>query len=69
MIYGLLDTPKKLTKFTILSIFFTQDSEFCSFFGRIQETINYFPDLLTFNSTISLYISDFKLNSWAKLVK
>ena len=26
-----------------------QDSEFCSFFGRIKETINCFRDLLTFN--------------------
>ena len=33
----------------ILSIFSTQDSEFRSFFGRIEETINCFRDLLTFN--------------------
>ena len=38
-IFGLLDSPKKRMKLTTLSIFFTQDSEFSSFFGRIQETI------------------------------
>ena len=31
----------------ILSIFSNQDSEFRSFFGRIEETIIYFRDLLT----------------------
>ena len=30
-------------------IFYTQDSEFRAFFGRIQETNNCFRDLLTFN--------------------
>ena len=30
-------------------IFSTQDSEFRSFFGRIEETIDCFRDLLTFN--------------------
>ena len=48
-ISGLLNSPKKRTKLTFLSISFTQDSEFCSgFFGRIEETINYLRDLLTF---------------------
>ena len=37
------------SKLTTLSIFFTQDSEFCSFFGRIEETIICFRDLLTFS--------------------
>ena len=41
--------PKKRTKLTILSIFSTEDSELCSFFGRIEETIMYFRDYLTFN--------------------
>ena len=48
-IYGLLDSPQKQTKLTILSIFFTQDSELRLFLGRIQETINCFRDLLTFS--------------------
>ena len=48
-IYGLLNSHKKRTKLTILSIFFTQDSELRSFFGRIKEIINCFRDLLTFN--------------------
>ena len=32
------------TKLTILSKEHAQDSEFCSFFGRIEETINCFRD-------------------------
>ena len=47
-IYGLLDSPKKGTKLTILSKEYAQDSEFCSLFGR---TINCFQDLLTFMKT------------------
>ena len=49
-IYGLLNSSRRRTKLTILSIFFTQDSEFRSFFGRIEETINCFRDLLTFRA-------------------
>ena len=40
--YGVLIYPKKGTKLTILIISFTQDSEFCSFFGKIEEIINCF---------------------------
>ena len=40
--------PKKRTKLTILSMFFDQYSEFCSFFGKIEETIICFQDCLTF---------------------
>ena len=47
-IQGLLSSPKKRTKLTILSKEDAQDSEFCSFFGRIKDTINCFQDLLTF---------------------
>ena len=47
-IYGLLDSPTKRTKLTILSIFY--NSEFCSFFCRIENTIIFFQDcLLTFS--------------------
>ena len=35
-------------KLTILNTFFTQDSDFRLFFGRIEEAMNYFWDLLTF---------------------
>ena len=38
-------------KLTILSKEDVQDSEFCSLFGRIKETINFFQDLLTFMKT------------------
>ena len=41
-IYVLLNFSKKQIKLTILSIFSTQDREFCSFFGRIEHTINCF---------------------------
>ena len=40
-------SPKR-TELTILNRKDAQDSEFGSFFGRIEETINYFQDLLTF---------------------
>ena len=49
--YGFLNSSKKRTKLTILSIFFTQDSEFLSFFGRIEVAINCFRHLLTFTMT------------------
>jgi hypothetical protein len=35
--YGVLNSPKKRMKLTILSIEDAQDSEFCSFFERIEE--------------------------------
>ena len=51
MVFSIL--PKKRTKlFTILSTEDAQDSEFRSFFGRIEDTINCFRDLLTFKKEI-----------------
>ena len=47
--FGFLNSSKKRTKLTILSKEDAQDSEFCSFFGIIEDTINYFQDLLTFS--------------------
>ena len=47
-IYGVLNSSKKRTKLTILSIFFTQDSEFRSFLGIIEKTIICLGDCLTF---------------------
>ena len=55
--YGVLDSSKKWTKLTILSTEVAQDSEFCSFFGRIQDAIICFRDLLTF-STHGNVVSD-----------
>ena len=52
--YDLLDSLKN--EQSSLS-FFTQDKEFRSFIGRIQETINCFWDLLTFSVV-------FSKNSW-----
>ena len=43
-ISGLLNSPKKRTKLTILRIFFTQDSEFRSFFWRTN-TVKDIPQL------------------------
>ena len=40
---------QKRLKLNILSREDAQDSEFCSFFGRIEDTINCFRDLLTFS--------------------
>ena len=45
--YGFFNSSKKRTKLTILSREDAQDSEFRSFFGRIEDTINCFRDLLT----------------------
>ena len=53
--YGVLNSSKNRTKLTILSIFFTQDSKFCSFFGRIEETMTCFQNLLTFAFQICLH--------------
>ena len=44
--YGFLNSPQKRTKLTILSKEDAQDSEVCSFLGRIEKTINWFRDLL-----------------------
>ena len=52
-IYGLLNSSKKQTKLTILNIFSTQNSEFRSFYGRIENTIICFLNLLTFNIFVS----------------
>ena len=41
---------QKRTKLTIMSKEEAQDSKFCSFFGRIEKTINCFRDLLTFSN-------------------
>ena len=40
--HGVLNSPKKRTKLTILSREDAQDSEFRSFFGRIEDAINAF---------------------------
>ena len=45
--------PKKRTKLTILSKEDPQDSEFHSFFGRIEDSINCFRDLLTFTNRLT----------------
>ena len=42
----------------ILSKEDAQDCEFRSFFGRIEDTINFFWDLLTFNSWNNSYFKD-----------
>ena len=62
-IYGLL---KKWIKLTVLSIFSSQDSEFRSFFGRIEGTIICFCPILmeTWLSTqaIQSYANELKFN-------
>ena len=45
MVFLILKKTK--TKLTILSKEDAQDSGICSFFGRIEETLNCFRDLLT----------------------
>ena len=47
--FGFLNSSKKRTKLTILRKEDAQDSELRSFFGRIEDTINCFRDLLTFS--------------------
>ena len=57
-------------KLTILSKGDTQISEFRSFFGRIEDAINCFWDLLTFNSWNNSYFKDqnLKLEQWQMTV-
>ena len=43
--YGVLNSPKNLNE---MSREDAQDSDFRSFFGRIEEALNCFQDLLTF---------------------
>ena len=50
--FGFLNSSNKRTKLTILNDD-AQDSEFRSLFGRIEDTINCFRDLLTF--TLNLF--------------
>ena len=45
-------------KLTILNKEDAQDSEFCSFFGRIEETINCFQDFLTFRKEQNMVIQE-----------
>ena len=40
------------THYPDMSIFFIQNNEFRSIFGRINETVNCFRDLLTFRATL-----------------
>ena len=46
--YDIINCFKKRTKLTIQSKEDPQESEFRSFFGRIEDTINCFCDLMTF---------------------
>ena len=58
--YGVLDSSKKQMKLTILSTEGAQDSEFRSFFGRIQDATICFRDLLTFRRlTLDITIAFF----------
>ena len=50
--YDILDSPKKEMKLTILIKEDPQDSEFRLFFGRIEDAINCFRDLLTFSRDV-----------------
>ena len=59
--YGFLNSSKETTKLTILIKKDAQDSEFCLFFGRIEDTIICFRDFLTFNPLNSLWWSRFNM--------
>ena len=50
--YSFLNSSKKPTELTILSKVDVQNSEFHLVFGRIENTINCFRDLLTFEHLI-----------------
>ena len=52
--YGVLNSCKKRTKLTILSKEDDQTSEFCSFYGRIEEILNCSRDLLTSDLQVEL---------------
>ena len=54
--FGFLNSSKKRTKLTILSKEVAQDNEFRSFFGRIEDTINCFRDLLTFSKVVTIIL-------------
>ena len=56
-----LNSPKTWTKLTILSKEEAQVSELRSFFGRIDDTINCFRDLLTFGKELLAFSVLFSL--------
>ena len=58
---------KKRTKLTILSTFSIKDSEFRSFFGRIEDTIFVFRDLLTCISGWHTHCSPEHIAPWHTL--
>ena len=63
--YCFLNSSKKLTKLTILSREDAQDSEFRSvFFGRIEDTINCFRNLLTFRE-VKILLKNQTKNIWS----
>ena len=50
--YGVLDSPKNRTKkINLTLLWYFRSNFFCSFFGRIEDTINSFRDLLTFSTS------------------
>ena len=55
--YGFLNSSKKGKKLTILSREDAQDSEFCSFFGRIEDTINCLRDLCRVHSIFRFLVT------------
>ena len=57
--YGVLNSSKKRTKLTILSREDAQDSEFCSIFERIEETVNCFRDCLSAGAEYAGFIVHF----------
>ena len=61
--------PKKRTKVIILSEEDTQDSEFRSFFRRIEDPINCIRDLLTFSEKNMLSKKYFKKFMTLTLIK
>jgi hypothetical protein len=70
MVFSILPKNKKKTHYPEpLFLFhrYTQGSEFCSFFGRIEKTINCFQDLLTFSKVFSAVTKTAKSSKWFRL--
>ena len=56
--YVFLNFPKTWTKLTIPSKEYAQESKFRPFCGRIEDTKNCFPDLLTFGIMHNMHMYD-----------
>ena len=55
---------EKMKKLDLTVLWHLRSNFFCSFFGRIKDTINCFQDLLTFNLTFLMSGNNYLMTTW-----